>query len=127
MGLQRMQVGVSTHCGYSDSLITLCRKSKDADPTNWASRKYEYSGKTSTTSLRPHIERHHLDKFNELAAKHGWKILLPGLVSQARSQATEASEEGDRRDNFNEQTFRESLLNFVIADDQVLYLYLVFI
>ena len=32
MGLQRMQVGVSTHCGYSDSLITLCRKSKDANP-----------------------------------------------------------------------------------------------
>ena len=122
-----MQVGVSTHCGYSDSLITLCRKSKDADPTNWASRKYEYSGKTSTTSLRPHIERHHLDKFNELATKHKWKILLLGLVSQARLQATEASEEGDHRDNFNEQTFHESLLNFVIADDQVLYLYLVFI
>ena len=127
MGLQRMQVGVSTHCGYSDSMITLCRKSKDADPTNWASMKYEYSRKTSTTSLQPHIERHHLDKFNKLATKHGWKILLPGLVSQARSQAMEASEDGDRRDNFNEQTFHELLLNFVIADDQVLYLYLVFI
>ena len=36
--------------GYFDSLVTLCRKSKEAD-ANWPSGKYEYSVKTLTTLL----------------------------------------------------------------------------
>src|SRR6202042_589562 len=97
------------------------RKRKEADPANWPSNiKYEYSPKTSTLSLRPHIEKYHLQLFQQLAKENGWKILLPGLVSQARSQAsTVGSAQDEPPDTFDESTFHWYLLNFIVADDQV--------
>ena len=65
-----------------------------------------------------------------LAKEKGWKILLPGLVSQARSQATNeaATSQGEHPDKFDEHTFHQYLLNFIVADDQVcsrlIFLYL---
>lgn len=93
----------------------------DADPTIWPSgRRYIYSKGTSTTSLRPHIEKYHLEEYKRLANERGWKIMLPGLVSQARSEAAASVPAADeRRDDFDEQTFHEYLLNFIVADDQV--------
>lgn len=100
--------------------ITL-REAKEADPSKWlSSTRYEYSQKTSTTSLRPHVEKYHLELYKTLAKQKGWKILLPGLLSQARSQATnEATSQGERPDKFDERTFHQHLLNFIVADDQV--------
>jgi hypothetical protein len=55
----------------------------------------------------------------------GWKILLPGLVSQAKSQAAEAaasvdhSQQGKARASFDEATFLHHLVNFIVVDDQV--------
>jgi hypothetical protein len=64
------------------------RKAKEADLANWhLNIKYEYSLKTSTSSLRPHIEKYHPLLFQQLVKDRGWKILLPGLVLQAWSQA----------------------------------------
>jgi hypothetical protein len=109
----------------------ILRKSKEADPSKWlSSTKYEFSQKTSTTSLRPHIEKYHIKLFKALAEEKGWKILLPGLVSQARSQATNkaANSQHERADNFDEHTFHQYLLNFIVADNQVcshlIFLYL---
>lgn len=99
------------------------RQKKEEDPGAWSNIKFEYSANTSTTSLRPHIERHHLQLFQEKARQHGWKILLPGLVSQARSAASAAeSAQGERPDRFNEETFHRCLFNFIVADDQVFFL-----
>jgi hypothetical protein len=100
------------------------RKDYDVDPVAWAEKnsyQFSFSKKTSTTSLRPHIEKHHLELFLRLAAERGWKVQLPGLVSQARSQAaSEASaSQGQRSVEFSEQKFQQYLLNFIIADDQV--------
>ena len=102
--------------------VNMLRKIKEAEPDQWKSNiKFEFSTKTSNTSLRPHIERHHLDLFLQLAKENGWKILLPGLVSQARSEATSAATSGsaERRTQFDESTFHQHLLNFIVADDQV--------
>jgi hypothetical protein len=57
------------------------------------------------------------------AKKEGWKILLPGLVSQAKSQANSeaATLQAGRPDKFDERTFHQHLLNFIIADDQVCF------
>lgn len=104
----------------TDNIIL--RKAKEADPSKWpSSTRYEYSHTTSTTSLRPHIEKHHLELYLTLAKEKGWNILLPGLVSQARSQATTkaATSEGGRPDKFDERTFHQHLMNFIVADDQV--------
>jgi hypothetical protein len=93
----------------------------DAEPSTWPSnRRYVYSKTTSTTSLRPHIEKYHLEQFKQLAKEHGWKILLPGLASQARSEAIVGAQQG-RPDNlnFNESTFHDCLINFIVANDQV--------
>ena len=43
--------------------------------------RYEYSAHSSNTSLRPHIELHHLLLYTQLAEKYGWKIQLPGILN----------------------------------------------
>ena len=96
------------------------RKIYDDNPASWPSgRRYIYSKGTSTTSLRPHIEKYHLEEYKRLAKEHGWKILLPGLVSQAWSEATVPATPDERPDKFDEHTFHEYLLKFIVADNQV--------
>jgi hypothetical protein len=98
------------------------RKAKEADPASWPSKiHYEYSPNTSNTSLRPHIQKHHLDLFLRLAKEKGWTIQLPGLVSQSRSQAANeaAASQVRQPEKFDEKTFHQHLVNFIIADDQV--------
>ena len=52
-----------------------CRDLKDRDPTNFPSdQKFEYMPKTSTISLRNHIERLHLTEFLEQAQMESWKV-----------------------------------------------------
>jgi hypothetical protein len=87
--------------------------------------KYEYSLKTSNTSLRPHIERHHRELYMTLAKENRWQIMLPGLLLDAHSQAAGAAavaamSEDDRPDTFNEHTFCERLVKFIVINDQVL-------
>lgn len=111
----------------ADLLKIVIRPIHDADPSKWPNSKtYIYSKNTSSSSLCPHIEKYHLDLFKTLAQERGWKIYLPGLVSQANSQAN--AEAGgvasNQPDNFNEQSFHQHLLNFIVADDQVCLLYL---
>ncbi len=82
---------------------------------------FKYKKSTSTTSLRPHIERYHLDLYLQVAKEKGWKISLPGLKSQAQSQAASdasASQVGQSA-QFSEEIFHQYLLNFIIVDDQV--------
>jgi hypothetical protein len=74
---------------------------------------------TSTTSLRPHIKKYHLEEYKRLANEHGWKILLPGLVSQDRSKAIVPATPDKQPDKFDEHTFHEYLLRFIVAHDQV--------
>jgi hypothetical protein len=103
-----------------DNLI--CRKIHEDNPTSWPTgRHYIYLKETSNTLLRPHIEKYHLEEYKRLAKEHGWKILLPGLVSQAQSEASVAAASDERPDKFDEHTFYEYLLNFIIADDQVYF------
>ncbi len=49
------------------------------------------------------------------------EILLPGLISQARSQMTNKAtiSRGERPDKFDKSTFHQHLLNFIVTDNQV--------
>ena len=103
-------------------LFSNSRPIYDADPGSWPQKvKFEYSKKTSTTSLRPHIHNIHREKFLEARKKYKWKVLLPEEVSEARSKA--ASEASGLRSQpevkFNLPSFHQALLKFIVADDQV--------
>ena len=75
----------------------------------------------SISSLQLHIEKYHLQLFQQLAKENRWKILLPGLVSQVCSQASAVgSAQDEPHDTFNESNFHE-YLNFIVTDDQVSY------
>jgi hypothetical protein len=98
------------------------RKAKDADPVEFSSNiRFVYSQKTSTTSLRPHIEKYHRDLYLSLAKERGWKIQLPGIQSQARSQAASeiAALQAGQPDRLDQSTFHRYLVNFIVVDDQV--------
>jgi len=72
-------------------------------------------------TLHPHIEMHHHKLYLSLVKANSWKVLLPGLVSQAQSQATSvasASQVGPLVE-IDKQKFHQHLLYFIIADDQV--------
>ena len=94
----------------------------DADPGSWPqNQRFKYSKNTSTTSIRRHIEKVHFDEYMDLCKANNWRVLLPGLTSRARTQAaSEASASGRRPEvEFSLQKFHQSLLKFIIADDQV--------
>ena len=102
----------------------LNRAALDADFGKWDHKvNYLYSSKSSTTTLRPHIKKYHLPIYLVEQKAHGWKILLRGLVSQARSQVTSTTElhQGEVRDKFSKAAFHRHLINFIVADDQVCF------
>lgn len=53
------------------------------------------------------------------AKEYRWKILLPGLVSQAKLQGSVNLVENERVDKFTEEKFHQYLLKFIVANDQV--------
>ncbi len=87
-----------------------------------------YSYKTLTTSLHPHLQKHHFKLYMSLAKERGWEIKFPGLSSQAHSQASSqvAVSQGEQVDRFNESNFHTLLMKFIIADDQVFSLHVFF-
>jgi hypothetical protein len=95
---------------------------RELNPALWSPKvRYEYSAHSSNTSLRPHIELHHLLLYTQLAEKYGWKIQLPGVV-KSRSALTDGAPSpanSQREDRFTERSFHEHLVNFIVADDQV--------
>ncbi len=51
------------------------REAKEVNPSMWSlDIHYEYLQKTLTTSLHPHIEKHHLKLYLNLAKEHKWKF-----------------------------------------------------
>jgi hypothetical protein len=68
---------------FSDN--TLLRNANAGD----ASSLFSYSSKTANTTLRSHIEIHHLELYLNLAEERGWEVKLPRRVTQAQLQEGE--------------------------------------
>ena len=102
----------------TDNIIP--RKAKEAE-SNWETVNYQFLLQSSNTTLRHHIEKNHLQLYQTLAEEKGWKQQLPGLVSKTRTQPSNeaANSQGERPDKFDQSTFNQYLLNFIVADDQV--------
>ena len=93
------------------------RKNRDADITSWDAKiVYEYKP-TSTTTLRGHLKREHLQDYLKTAKEKGWKEHSMFNTKASQSQAATSSLE--RPDMFNEETFHRLLVRFIVADDQV--------
>ena len=70
----------------------------------------------STTILRAHLNRDHLELYLRTVQENGWDFSLHAQ-SQARSEAAAL---GVRRpDEFTERSFQQHILDFIIANDQV--------
>ena len=92
------------------------RKTREADPDSWPAKIiYEYSARGSTSTLRGHLEREHLDDYKKTAKEKGWKLRSQArLVSDASATSPMVPP-----DLFDEKTFQQYLVRFIIADDQV--------
>lgn len=103
------------------SQFNIHRTARDSDPSKWPQgQRYIYSASTSTTSLRPHIEKYHLPLYQQLAQEHRWKVLLPGLVSLASAGTSATTQDQQpQADRFTQEAFHKHLLNFIVSDDQV--------
>ena len=120
---------VSFPCAEVFGFLTIIhRKEHDADPVKFLKKDifWRYLKTTSTSSLRPHIERHHLDLYLRIAKEKGWEIALPGLKSQARSQGASDALQVRQVVQFSEERFHQYLLKFIVADDQVILYFLLF-
>ena len=116
-----MQVSRNSFESFLIFLLAKFRALHDGNPAAWPNgRTYIFSDSTSTSSLRPHLEKYHSELYLSLAQERGWKIQLPGIVSQARSNVGEnANSQDSPPDDFSEETFHNYLLRFIVADDQV--------
>lgn len=84
--------------------------------------KYEYSIKTSNTSLRPHLERNHLELYMTLVKEKGWPNRLPGSQeTHTRSQMSSQTvgSQGEQHTIYDEADFHRLLTKFIVVDDQV--------
>ena len=107
-----------------------------------------YSKKSSTTSLQPHIKKYHLLEYITKAEEYGWKLYVPSVSTASQkgysiSQIREAIKAGQDLDNlsqigggsnvivgvlshranipmFSMESFQDALVEFVVADDQVM-------
>ena len=81
--------------------------------------KYEFSCKTSNTSLHPHIKKYHLSLYMSLVNDYGWKITLPGLLTQAHfiTSGAAALSRDEEKDHFSEHAFYKHLIRFIVVND----------
>src|SRR5258708_4652146 len=83
----------------------------------------EFLLNTSTTSLHPHLEKHHLELYMTLVKEKGWvnKLLGCRAKTHTRSQMSNqtATSQGERPTIYDEANFHQLLLKFIVVDNQV--------
>jgi len=67
--------------------------------------------------LQGHIKNFHLDLYKKLVKEKKWMTPLPGMVSQVQSMASKTSTAVGQVDKFDEQTFHQFLLKFIVVND----------
>jgi hypothetical protein len=95
------------------------RKKQDDNPnTKWPPKLvYEYAEGGSTSTLRGHIKREHLNLYTQMCKEKGWMDRIQvKTVSQASNAMSSALVWADW---FDKATFHSLLTRFIIVDDQV--------
>jgi hypothetical protein len=78
-----------------------------------------YMASTSTTSLHPHLEKHHLEEYMAMVKEQRWTNQLPGYKTKSQLSSNMATSQGERHIEYNEADFHQLLLKFIVVDDQV--------
>ncbi|KAH9007912.1 hypothetical protein EDB84DRAFT_1572462 [Lactarius hengduanensis] len=88
----------------------LYRKARDADPGTWIEVNYQYSLNTSTTTLRGHIKKHHLDVYLTLAKARGWNtsLVVKGQSQTSDSVASGAAQGDNQRNSLKKHSANTS-------------------
>ncbi|KAI0244972.1 hypothetical protein BJV78DRAFT_1159318, partial [Lactifluus subvellereus] len=115
----------------------VCESIYNKDPAAWAAkdphgkRRITFSGRSSNTTLRPHINSYHLLEYVTLVEKHGWLVYVQS-VAQAKKKGYSISQikqviEADLDTSccasipiFSIANFQNALIDFVVADDQAI-------
>ncbi|KAI0247412.1 hypothetical protein BJV78DRAFT_1157232 [Lactifluus subvellereus] len=75
----------------------VCESIYNKDPAAWAAkdphgkRRITFSGRSSNTTLRPHINSYHLLEYVTLVEKHGWLVYVQS-VAQAKKKGYSISQ-----------------------------------
>lgn len=91
-------------------------------PPSWTPR-FNYSPSCSNSSLRLHLENEHKEEYIRLCKENGWKNQLPRsrpatVLEPVHAGATQAFS----RTKFTPEAFLDHLVNFIVTDDQVCFL-----
>ncbi|KAJ7573919.1 hypothetical protein C8J56DRAFT_902788 [Mycena floridula] len=94
---------------------TICKICRDNPPTGKGRLTWQYAASTSTSVLRSHMDRHHVNEYEKHCQQNG---LQPSL-SRHKNPAAEAL--CVPRDNtpFSIAGLHDRLVRFIVADDQV--------
>jgi hypothetical protein len=87
---------------------------------------YAFQYGTSSTNLRPHLEKYHKDDYLKLIRIKGWVNQLPSAKQAQEAQAAESATEltvGQARPPFTTEGLLNHIVNFIVANDQVRPLY----
>ena len=99
------------------------RRQHTADPELVKGINWTFSPLTGNSSLRSHLESIHKEEYLQLCRVNGWEIMLPKMRKEAGIETSgtgdRGSGDGPPRPPFSQDQFLKSLVNFIVADDQV--------
>ena len=81
---------------------------------------FEFSSNSSNTTLRKHLAKHHRDEYIGICS-NSWRNQLPGITVPASVTITVAP--GTTRESYSNDAFLQKIVNWIVADDQVLLFY----
>jgi hypothetical protein len=82
--------------------------------------KYEISPSSSNTTLRGHLQREHKEDYIRVCLERGWKNQLPSAKFESEAGSERSAGTGQFCTTFSSKAFMEHLINFIVADDQVI-------
>ena len=97
----------------SVSLVFPFRQQHAADPKLVKGINWTFSPNTGNTSLRSNLESIYKMEYLQLCDVNGWTVMLPKMRKLALAKG------GGPHPAFLQSQFLQSLINFIISDDQV--------
>src|ERR1700729_331615 len=100
-------------------LQLISRKSHMADANLTKEVNWSFSPNTGNSSLRSHLESVHKVEYLHLCAQNGWAVMLPKMRKEGSNNQDTGDGGGRQRPAFSQGQLLKSIVNFIVADDQV--------
>jgi hypothetical protein len=97
--------------------LTILRDEHTSNPDAFAANiKWKYEPSTSTSGLRNHIKKYHLELYNQLCKQHNIESVIGRSTPVPVGPTTPPT-----REAFTNKALLQYIRNFIISDDQVSY------